>query len=113
MRPGRPRHPGPVSDWHNTGYRHCGIGYRTPESVHYGLAAGIGEQRVAMLAAACAAYPERFIRAMPKPPALPAAVDQPANDGGGDRSVIPDARCLTGLDRRRGEDGMRPGIIGL
>ena len=35
---------GPLSDWYNTEHRHSGIGYHTPESVHYGLAAGIREQ---------------------------------------------------------------------
>jgi hypothetical protein len=59
-----------------------GIGYHTPESVHYGLAAGIREQRAAVLEAAYAAHPERFIRAKPQPPALPAAVwiNAPTNE---------------------------------
>jgi hypothetical protein len=42
-------------------HRHSGIGYHTPESVHYGPAAGIREQRAAVLEAAYAARPERFI----------------------------------------------------
>lgn len=60
--------------WYNTDHRHSGLGLHTPESVHYGLAAGIREQRGEVLAAAYAAHPERFIRAMPVPPALPTAV---------------------------------------
>jgi putative transposase len=42
--------------------------------VHQGPAAGIREQRAAVLEAAYAAHPERFIRAKPQPPALPTAV---------------------------------------
>ena len=60
--------------WYNTAHRHSGIGYHTPESVHDGLAVGIREQRAAVLEAAYAAHPERFIRATPEPPALPTAV---------------------------------------
>ena len=49
-------------------------GLHTPASVHYGLAAGIREQRVAVLAGAYAAHPERFVRVIPQPPPLPTAV---------------------------------------
>jgi putative transposase len=60
--------------WYNTAHRHSGIGYHTPESVHHGLAVGIREQRAAVLEAAYAAHPERFLRAKPRPPASPTAV---------------------------------------
>ena len=46
-------------------HRHSDIGYHTPESVHDGLAAGIREQRAAVLEAAYSAHPERFIRGKP------------------------------------------------
>ena len=46
-------------------HRHSDIGYHTPESVHHGLAAGIREQRAAVLEAAYSAHPERFIRGKP------------------------------------------------
>jgi putative transposase len=55
-------------------HRHSGIGYHAPESVHYGLAGGIREQRAAALEAADVARSERFIRAKSQPPALPTAV---------------------------------------
>ncbi len=64
----------PFFDWYNTEHRHSGLGLHTPASVHYGLAAGIREQRATVLAAAYADHPERFIRAMPQPPALPTSV---------------------------------------
>ncbi len=65
---------GPFFGWYNNDHRHSSLGLHTPASVHYGLAAGIREQRADVLAAAYAAHPERFIRAMPQPPALPTAV---------------------------------------
>ena len=67
-------HCAPFFDWYNVEHRHSGIGMHTPESMHYGLAAGIRDQRAVVLAAAYAAHPERFIRARPTPPALPTAV---------------------------------------
>ena len=59
---------------YNDEHRHSGLGLHTPASVHYGLAAGIREQRVAVLAGAYAAHPERFVRVIPQPPSLPTAV---------------------------------------
>jgi putative transposase len=83
-RPGFPKRNGCIEDarghsmeffdWYNTEHRHSGIGYHTPESVHYGLAAGIPRATAAVLEAAYAADSERFLRAMPQPPTLPTAV---------------------------------------
>jgi hypothetical protein len=52
--------------------------------------------------AAHAAHPERFIRAIPQPPALPTAVwiNPPATEVASIQ-IISDARCLIGLGRRR------------
>jgi putative transposase len=79
-------------------HRHSGIGYHTPESVHYGLAVGIREQRAAVLEAAYAAHPERFIRAKPRPVALPTAgwINAPTTEVT-KISAISDPRCLIGL----------------
>jgi putative transposase len=43
----------------------------TPADVHYGTAAAIHQQRGAVLTAAYHAHPERFVRKLPQPPALP------------------------------------------
>lgn len=59
--------------WYNTAHHHGGIGYFTPEQVHYGEAARVQEVRAAALATAHAAHPERFVRGVPQPPALPTA----------------------------------------
>ena len=59
--------------WYNASHHHGGIGYFTPEQVHYGTAAEVQQTRVAALDAAYAAHPERFVHGHPAPPALPAA----------------------------------------
>jgi putative transposase len=65
--------------WYNTAHRHTGIGLLTPETLHYDLADEVRAARAAVLKAAYAAHPERFVRKMPVPPALPEAawINQP------------------------------------
>ena len=60
--------------WYNTEHRHSGIGMLTPEVVHYGLARDVVEFRKKVLQLAFEAHPERFVRGVPLPPALPEAV---------------------------------------
>jgi putative transposase len=60
--------------WYNSAHRHSGIGFMTPETVHYGRAAALTEQRAITLDAAYLAHPQRFKGIAPKPPDLPAAV---------------------------------------
>ncbi len=60
--------------WYNTEHRHCGIGLMTPEVIHYGNAQHVWEQRKHVLLAVASAHPERFVRKLPIPPALPTAV---------------------------------------
>lgn len=64
----------PFFTWYNTAHRHTGIGLLTPAMVHCGHAETVCAQRAAVLAAAYAAHPERFVRQPPKPPARPTAV---------------------------------------
>jgi putative transposase len=66
--------------WYNTEHRHDGLGLLTPEVVHYGRTEAVIEQRRAILAAAYAAHPERFVRKPPEPPAPPSAawINRPA-----------------------------------
>jgi len=59
--------------WYNTAHRHSGIGLHTPADVHFGVAPVRREARAAVLAAAYARTPERFVRQLPQPPALPTA----------------------------------------
>ena len=60
--------------WYNTQHRHSGIGYMTPESVHYGHAQALRQVRQATLDRAFLAFPERFKGRRPQPHALPTAV---------------------------------------
>lgn len=60
--------------WYNNAHRHSGIGFMTPETVHYGRAVALTEQRAVTLDAAYLAHPHRFKSIAPKPPALPTAV---------------------------------------
>jgi putative transposase len=59
--------------WYNTEHRHAGIGLMPPEAVHYGRAADLYVTRAAVLQAAYAAHPERFVHHVPRPPPLPTA----------------------------------------
>jgi putative transposase len=59
--------------WYNHEHRHSGIGLMTPASVHHGKAKKARAARQAVLSAAYAATPERFVRGAPQPPTLPSA----------------------------------------
>jgi putative transposase len=68
--------------WYNEEHRHSGIGLHTPADVHYGRAEQVRAERAAVLNAAYAAHPERFVRTPPAPPKLPtvAWINQPAEE---------------------------------
>lgn len=75
--------------WYNTEHRHSGIGMLTPEVVHYGLAKDVIESRKKVLEVAFDAHPERFVKGVPLPPALPEAawINPPAGSLG-DRKLL-------------------------
>jgi putative transposase len=60
--------------WYNSMHHHSALGWLTPYDVHYGLAEIRRAEREAALRKAFAATPERFVRGVPTPPALPQAV---------------------------------------
>jgi putative transposase len=60
--------------WYNTEHHHTGIGLLTPETVHYGRAEAVIEERQRVLSAAYEERPERFVRQHPRAPELPGAV---------------------------------------
>jgi putative transposase len=66
--------------WYNAAHHHSGIGWHTPEAMHYGEAANRQVTRTATLGAAYAAHPERFVSKAPTPPAIPTAawINKPA-----------------------------------
>ena len=59
--------------WYNDEHRHSGIGLMTPATIHYGRAEATHAARSAVLDAAYARNPERFVRRAPTPPPVPAA----------------------------------------
>jgi len=59
--------------WYNTEHHHSGIGLMTPHVVHYGLAQEVFKVREKVLLAAYETHPERFVRKIPVPLALPQA----------------------------------------
>ena len=59
--------------WYNGTHCHSGIGFMTPESVHYGRAQAMFQQRADILNVAFLAYPNRFKGNAPQPPKLPTA----------------------------------------
>lgn len=59
--------------WYNGEHRHSGIGFMTPEAVHYGQANALQCQRAETLNAAFRANPKRFKGNAPQPPKRPVA----------------------------------------
>ena len=60
--------------WQNHEHHHWGLGLLTPTTVHHGRADAVLTARQAVLTAAHAAHPERFVRQPPRPLALPREV---------------------------------------
>ena len=60
--------------WYNGEHYHSGIGFLTPETVHYGRAEQMIKERQAVLDAACEKHPKCFKGKPPTPVALPPAV---------------------------------------
>ena len=59
--------------WYNAAHCHSGIGFMTPESVHYGRAQTLFRQRAQTLGLAFLTHPNRFKGRAPQPPRLPTA----------------------------------------
>jgi putative transposase len=70
--------------WYNQEHRHSGIGFMTPQAVHYGRAEAVREARQQVLLAAYQQHPERFVRKVPVPPMVPQEVwiNPPAQPSG-------------------------------
>jgi putative transposase len=60
--------------WYNHEHYHNGLALMTPAMVHHGLAETVYTHRQRVLQVAYEAHPERFVRGMPTPPALPKEV---------------------------------------
>jgi len=60
--------------YYNDEHRHSGLGLHTPADVHHSRATAVQARRAAVLSAAYASHPERFVRHPPAPLALPGAI---------------------------------------
>jgi putative transposase len=60
--------------WYNDEHYHSGLGLLTPASVHFGQTPAVLAGRAAVLTAAYAQHPERFVHRPPAPTAPPLAV---------------------------------------
>ncbi len=60
--------------WYNGEHHHTALGLLTPADVHFGRAAQVRQQRQIVLQLAYDQHPERFVRGIPHPAALPEAV---------------------------------------
>ena len=74
--------------WYNHEHHHSGLGFLTPFEVHFGKAEQHREKRALVLRGAFEKNPKRFVRGLPRPPALPTQVwinkpkePTPRNDG--------------------------------
>ncbi len=57
--------------WYNHDHHHSGIGLLTPAILHYGQALAVTQHREQVLQAAYHTHPERFVKGLPMPPAIP------------------------------------------
>jgi len=64
----------PFFAWYHTEHYHSGLGWMTPHDVYFGRAEEKRARRAAVLAHAYAKHPERFVRGLPVPAALPTEV---------------------------------------
>lgn len=64
----------PFFHWYNEEHRHTRLALMTPAVVQAGLGKQLTQQRQEVLAAAYKAHPERFVRGLPQPLALPTQV---------------------------------------
>jgi putative transposase len=95
--------------WYNTEHRHSGIGYFTPAAVHYGTASRIFIDRQRTLQLAYTAHPERFVKGLPVPPALPTAVwINPPKVGAGPTPAVVEAGDPVGNSERSAELSTSP-----
>ena len=91
-RPGFPERFGSIEDarafcqsffaWYNGTHRHSGIALFTPADVHHGRTDRLLDARAGVLVGAYAAHPERFVKGLPHPRAVPTEVwiNRPAKE---------------------------------
>jgi len=95
--------------WYNDEHHHSALGLMTPKAIHYGEAPRLWAKRQAALQQAYAAHPERFVKGVPQPPALPTAVwINPPKIASADAAVVVGGVDAVGNSERRGELSTSP-----
>jgi len=79
-----------IFGWYNGEHKHSGIGYYTPEDVHYGRATELERARNQTLSEAYARNPERFVNKLPVASSVPTAVWINPPDEKGEPNTIND-----------------------
>jgi len=85
--------------WYNATHRHSGIGFMTPETVHYGRAQALFQQRADTLNVAFLANPKRFKGKVPQPPRLATAVWINPPKPETDTTTMPDPSTLNSCNQ--------------
>ncbi len=84
--------------WYNGAHCHSGIGFMTPETVHYGRAQTLFQQRADTLNVAFLTNPKRFKGRVPQPPKLPTAawINPPKQETATNTTLDPSAlnKCI-------------------
>lgn len=96
---------GDLIDWYNHEHNHSSLAYLTPYEVHHGLAEQRLAERALVMEAAYHAHPERFVRGLPKVPALARAVwiNPPVNDVADEKDKVePEGPTPSGLPPAHG-----------
>ena len=92
--------------WYNQVHHHSGLGFLAPFEVHFGKAEQQREKRALVLRRAFEKNPERFVRGLPTPPALPEQVwiNKPKEAGLGNNTDVLRAVDLPlgGMDLKNG-----------
>ena len=105
---------GDLFQWYNHEHHHSALGLLTPADVHFGQAAAKRAQRATVLAQAYGQHPERFVRGLPQPPALPTAAwinKPPIGPTALSSRAVCETDALSSLsndDRNPGGDGRTP-----
>jgi transposase InsO family protein len=82
--------------WYNDDHHHSGLALLTPTVVHRGQAEIVRQSRQAVLRQAYQTHPERFVKGVPTPDKLPAAVwINPPKEPSAEQSVVVELPAVT------------------
>ena len=93
-----------LAAWYNEDHHHSGIGFMTPDPIHFGQADTIHAARQTALDAAFPSTPRAISPQTPEPTTNPdSCLEQPAKPNGASPSLNPKPRCLKIVDTFRNE----------